>query len=50
MLHKWLDDPEKWEPVFGKIMLHKKLEQDGDAPGGTRAAANNPATVLPVGH
>jgi hypothetical protein len=21
-------DPEKWEPVFGKIMLNKKLDHD----------------------
>ena len=23
-------DPEKWEPVFGKIMLNKELERDDD--------------------
>ena len=23
-------DPEKWEPVFGKIMLNKELELDDD--------------------
>ena len=22
-------DPEKWKPVFGKIMLNKTLERDG---------------------
>ena len=29
--HACEDDPEKWDPVLGKVMLHKSWSGDGDS-------------------